>query len=77
MGGGGRGGGGGGGVGGSGRGGGLGGCERRIKDFVKIKKKKFGGGWGAGGGGMGFRWGFRFVGWVGYGGCERNVWGRG
>ena len=39
-------------------GGGLGGCERRIKVFVKIQKKKY-----LGGGG--FRWGFRLVGWVG------------
>ena len=29
-------------------GGGQGGCERRIKVFVKIQKKKF---WGGGGGG--------------------------
>ena len=36
-------------------GGGQGGCERRIKVFVKIqKKKKLGGGWvGGGGGGVG------------------------
>ena len=32
--------------------GGQGGCERRIKVFVKIQKKKFGGG-GVGGGGSG------------------------
>ena len=62
-----------------------GGCERRIKVFVKIqkKKKKFGGGgWG------GFRWGsYWWGGWVrmdvnamfgvggdvGYGGCEPRV----
>ena len=31
--------------------GGQGGCERRIKVFVKIKKKIFGGGGGGGGGG--------------------------
>ena len=43
-----------------GGGGGLGGCERRIKVFVKIQKKKifFGGGSGGmmGGGGR-VRWG--------------------
>ena len=37
-------------------GGGQGGCERRIKVFVKIQKKKYfffggGGGWGGWGGG--------------------------
>ena len=46
-----------GGVGGSGKGGevGQGGCERRIKVFVKIQKKKkiWGGGPGGGGGGVG------------------------
>ena len=37
--------------------GGQGGCERRIKVFVKIKrKKKFGGGGGRVGGGLGW-WG--------------------
>ena len=43
-------------------GGGQGGCERRIKVFVKIKKKKMGGlvgGKGQVGGGVGL------VGWVG------------
>ena len=39
-------------------GGGQGGCERRIKVFVKIQKKNWGGGRG-GGRGLG-RWG---VGW--------------
>ena len=35
-------------------GGGQGGCERRIKVFVKIQKKKiWGGGFGGGGGGGG------------------------
>ena len=38
------------------------GCERRIKVFVKIQKKKLGGG----GGGVGR------VGW-GQGGCERRI----
>ena len=39
--------------GGSGKGGGQGGCERRIKVFVKIQKKIGGGGgvWLVGGGG--------------------------
>ena len=32
--------------------GGQGGCERRIKVFVKIQKKKFGGGGGGGSGWM-------------------------
>ena len=44
---------------------------------MKIQKKNFfffGGGGGVGGG---VRWGVGFVGWVGYGGCERNVGGRG
>ena len=38
--------------------GGQGGCERRIKVFVKIQKKKFGGGGqvGGGGGGGGSGW---------------------
>ena len=39
-------------------GGGQGGCEQRIKVFVKIQKKKLGGGSGKGGGGRvggGFR----------------------
>ena len=37
--------------------GGQGGCEQRIKVFVKIKKKKLGGGkgWGVRGGGGGVR----------------------
>ena len=48
--------------------GGRGGCERRIKVFVKIPKKKLGrgvggvGGWvggGGGGGGGGVGWGVR------------------
>ena len=41
--------------------GGQGGCERRIKVFVKIQKKKyfFFGGVG------GVRWGVGLVGWVG------------
>ena len=34
--------------GGSSKGGGQGGCERRIKVFVKIKKKNWGGGSGGG-----------------------------
>ena len=33
-------------------GGGQGGCERRIKVFVKIQKKKLGGGGGSGLGGV-------------------------
>ena len=36
-----------------GRGGGQGGCERRIKVFVKIQQKKWGGGSGWGGGRVG------------------------
>ena len=73
---------GGGGLGGGGEGwGGQGGCERRIKVFVKIQKKK---NWGGGRGGV------RLVGWGGwvrvdvnvmlgvgsdveYGGCEPRV----
>ena len=45
--------------------GGQGGCERRIKDFVKnIKKKKIF--WGGGGGGGGKSGGgVGLVGWVG------------
>ena len=39
--------------------GGQGGCERRSKVFVKMKRKKFGGG------------GFGLVG--GQGGCERRI----
>ena len=46
--------------------GGQGGCERRIKVFVKIQKKKFFGGGGAGVGSGG--------GWLGgQGGCERRI----
>ena len=46
-------------------GGGQGGCERRIKVFVNIKKKNWrGGGCGRGGG--------RVVG-GGQGGCERRI----
>ena len=41
--------------------GGQGGCERKIRVFVKIQKKKFGG--VGGGGGSGGE--VRFVGWVG------------
>ena len=43
--------------------GGQSGCERRIKVFVKIQKKKIGGGgvWGVGGG------------WVGGSGCGVRV----
>ena len=37
---------------GSGWWGGQGGCERRIKVFVKIQQKKFGGGGGRWGGGV-------------------------
>ena len=40
-------------------GGGQGGCEQRIKVFVKIQKKKYfflGGGGGVGGGGGGLGW---------------------
>ena len=50
------------GSGGGGRvgGGDQGGCERRIKVFVKIQKKKF---WGGDRGGV--RWGVGLVGWVG------------
>ena len=47
---------GGGGVRGRGGGwGGQGGCERRIKVFVKIQKKNWGGGGGLGGWGFGLR----------------------
>ena len=61
--------------------GGQGGCERRIKVFVKIKKKHFflggGGGVGGGVGGGGQVAGGRGVvglgGDVGYGGCEPRV----
>ena len=38
--------------------GGQGGCERRIKVFVKIQKKKWGGGVG------GVRWRVGLVGWL-------------
>ena len=38
-------------MGGAGLGGGQGGCERRIKVFVKIQKKKIWGGLVGGGGG--------------------------
>ena len=44
--------------GGVGLGGGQGGCERRIKVFVKIQKKKMKGG-------RGVRWGSGLLGWVG------------
>ena len=74
---------------GGGGGGGQGGCERRIKVFVKIKKKMEGGRGGQlGGGGRvgGVGWG-GVGGWVrvdvnamlgvggdvGYGGCEPRV----
>ena len=48
---------------GSGKGGGQGGCEPRIKVFVKIQKKNifFCGGGGSGGGQVGVG----LVGWVG------------
>ena len=52
----------GGGAGGGGGGlGGQGGCERRSRVFVKIKKKKnfLGGGWGVGSGVGGSGWGDR------------------
>ena len=49
---------------------GQGGCERRIKVFVKIQKKNRGVSRGGGSGG-----GVELVG--GQGGCERNVGGRG
>ena len=64
--------------------GGQGGCERRIKVFVKIQKKKnfFFGGGGGSGGGSGW-WGgwarvdvnamLGVVGDLGYGGCEPRV----
>ena len=48
--------------------GGQGGCERRIKVFVKIKKNIFGGGGGGVGSGQG--WG---RGGGGQGGCERRI----
>ena len=59
-------------------GGGQGGCEQRIKFFVKIKKKYFflGGGVGGGGSGWGSGWwgGWARVGGdVVYGGCEPRV----
>ena len=45
--------------------GGQGGCERKIKVFVKIQKKKFlGGGGSVGGSGSG---------WGGQSGCERRI----
>ena len=68
--------------------GGQGGCERRIKVFVKIQKKTWGGGGGRGGrggsGGVGLGWWggcvrvdvnamLRVGGDVGYGGCEPRV----
>ena len=43
-------------------GGGQGGCERRIKVFVKIQKKKI---FFFLEGGSGVRWGVGLVGWVG------------
>ena len=62
-------------------GGGQSGCERRIKVFVKIKKKIGGGGRGSGGGSgwwggwvrvdVNAMWGVG--GDVGYGGCEPRV----
>ena len=43
-------------------GGGQGACERRIKVFVKIQKKKIrGGGWSGGGGRVG---GVGLLGWM-------------
>ena len=68
-------------------GGGQGGCERRIKVFLKIQKKKKkkirgGGGRGGSGGGSGWWGGVDRVGVnamlgvggdVGYGGCELRV----
>ena len=52
---------------------GQGGCEQRIKVFVKIQKKNGGGlGGGSGGfGGVGSRLGGS--GWGGQGGCERRI----
>ena len=63
-------------MGGVGRGVGVGfggqsGCERRIKVFVKIQKKKI---FFLGGGGGGGRWG---VGVGGQSGCERRIEGGG
>ena len=58
------------GVGSGGRVGGQGGCEGRIEVFGKIHKKIGGGGGGRRGSGGGRVY-------VGQGGCERNVWGRG
>ena len=66
------------------RGGGQGGCEPRIKVFVKIQKKKkyFFGGVGGSGGGSGWWGGWARVdvnamlgvgGDVVYGGCEPRV----
>ena len=46
-------------------GGGQGGWERRIKVFVKIQKKLFGGGGGLGGVGVGLG--------GGQGGCDRRI----
>ena len=54
-----------------GKGGGQFGCERRIKVFVKIQKKKIVGG-GRGGGGRVRGEGGR-VGVGGQGGCERRI----
>ena len=70
-------------------GGGQGGCERRIKVYVKIKKKNWGGSGGSGKGGSGW-WGGGSGWWGGwarvdvnamlgvggdvvYGGCEPRV----
>ena len=55
--------------GGSGWWGGQGGCEQRIKVFVKIQKKKF---WGGVRGGGRLR-GVGLVGGGGQGGCERRI----
>ena len=49
-------------------GGGQGGCEQRIKVFVKIQKKILF--WGGGGGGRGGGW---VGGWGGQGGCEQRI----
>ena len=47
--------------------GGQGGCERRIKVFVKMQKKKIFGAGGSKGGGEGSGW------WRGQGGCEQRI----
>ena len=50
--------------------GGQDGCENEELKFFENSKKKIGGSGGSGGGS-------ELVGWVGMGGCERNIRGRG